>query len=153
MTTRQTRDLPAQLERTRQRFERWRRTRQGHSRIPESLWASAVKAARKHGLNRTVRALCLDYNSLKQRMEAFGPPSDQGSRATFVEMAPLASGSSRECILELEDPDGAKMRIHLKGVEAPDLAALSRSFWGPDPYRGHHRHSESLRKRNGGKRP
>ncbi len=136
MITRQTRDLPAQLERTRQRFERWRRTRKGHSRIPESLWASAVKAARKHGLNRTVRALCLDYNSLKQRMEAFGFPSDQGSMATFVEIAPPASGSSRECILELEDPGGAKMRIHLKGVETPDLAALSRNFWSLRPRRG-----------------
>ena len=48
----------------------------------------------------------------------------------FLELAaPVATGSG-ECILELENADGAKMRVHLKGVEAPDLAALSRSFWG-----------------------
>ncbi len=35
-----------------------------------------------------------------------------------------------ECIVELEHSDGAKMRIHLKGAEPADLAALSRSFWG-----------------------
>jgi hypothetical protein len=35
-----------------------------------------------------------------------------------------------ECILELEDVEGAKMRLHFKGIEAPDLAALSRSLWG-----------------------
>jgi hypothetical protein len=28
-----------------------------------------------------------------------------------------------------EDAAGAKMRVHLKGVEAPDVVALSRSFW------------------------
>jgi hypothetical protein len=52
--------------------------------------------------------------------------------ATFLELAPAASGGSRECILELEDPGGAKMRVHVKGVEAPDLAALSRSFWSAE---------------------
>jgi hypothetical protein len=33
--------------------------------------------------------------------------------------------------LELENAAGAKMRIHLKNVATPDLAALSRSFWNP----------------------
>jgi hypothetical protein len=47
-----------------------------------------------------------------------------------VELARPAEASSGECILELEDVGGAKMRVHLKGVEAPDLVALSRSFWG-----------------------
>ena len=40
--------------------------------------------------------------------------------------------TTQECILELEDVAGAKMRIHIKGMEAPDLAALSRSFWGSE---------------------
>jgi hypothetical protein len=31
--------------------------------------------------------------------------------------------------MELEDAGGAKLRVHLKGFETPDLAALSRSFW------------------------
>ena len=35
-----------------------------------------------------------------------------------------------ECILELEDVEGAKMRIQLKGIEPADLVALSRSLWG-----------------------
>jgi hypothetical protein len=29
----------------------------------------------------------------------------------------------------LEDASGAKMRVHLQGTEAPDLTALSHSFW------------------------
>ncbi len=63
------RDLPAGLVRVQRRFERWRRTRRGHARIPDALWAAAVKAAGVHGLNRTVRALRLDYYSLKERVE------------------------------------------------------------------------------------
>jgi hypothetical protein len=63
------RDLPAGLEGVQRRFERWRRTRRGHARIPESLWAAAVKAAGRYGLHHTVRALRLDYYSLKERVE------------------------------------------------------------------------------------
>ena len=133
MSTRRTRDVPARLEGTRRRFERWRRRRRGRSRIPETLWTSAVKAAGSYGLSRTARVLRLDYYALKKRVEATGSMSDDDTVATFVELAPPASGGSRECILELENPGGAKMRVHLKGVEAPDLAALSRSFWGVAP--------------------
>jgi len=35
--------------------------------------------------------------------------------------------------LDLEDAGGAKLRVYLKGFEAPDLAALSRSFWQSEP--------------------
>jgi len=63
------RDLPAGLEGVKRRFERWRRRRRGHARIPDALWAAAVIAAGVHGLNRTVRALRLDYYSLKERVE------------------------------------------------------------------------------------
>jgi len=131
MRTTNARDLPAGLEGLGRRFERWRRNRRGRSRIPETLWTSAVRAAGKYGLNRTARALRLDYYALKKRVKAAScrGASDREGVTTFIELAPPVSGNSRECILELEDPGGAKMRVHLKGIEAPDLAALSRSFW------------------------
>jgi hypothetical protein len=34
-------------------------------------------------------------------------------------------------MLELEDPAGSKMRVHLKAATPPDLTALCRSFWNP----------------------
>jgi hypothetical protein len=131
MSTRRKHDVPARLEGLSRRFERWRKTRRGRSRIPETLWASALRAVGKYGLNPTARALRLDYYALKKRAEqaSSATPSEDGSVTSFVELAPPASGGARECILELEDPSGAKMRVHLKGIEAPDLAALSRSFW------------------------
>jgi hypothetical protein len=135
-------DIPAWLERLRRRFDRWRQTRDGRSRIPEALWASAVKAAGRHGLNPTVRALRLDYYALKRRVEADGSrdgpdrreagksAEDKIRQGAFIELAPVASAGSPECILEWEQPGGAKMRVHLRGMQALDLAALSRSFWG-----------------------
>lgn len=148
MSTRCTRDVPARLAGLRRRFERWRRARRGRSRIPETLWASAVRAAGKYGLNPTARALRLDYCGLRKRVEQASSvtPPKEGTVTTFVELAPPVSGNSRECILELEDPGGSKMRVHLKGIEAPDLAALSRSFWGNAD---EHRSRRSSRKPTG----
>jgi hypothetical protein len=134
MGTRKTGSLPARLEAARRRFEVWRRTRKVRTRIPESLWASAVRLATTYGIHRTSKALRVDYYSLKKRVEkdASSLPDvpEGGAVGTFLELAAPASAGFGECILELEDASGATMRVHLKGVAAPDLAALSRSFWG-----------------------
>lgn len=61
MRTRTTGGVPVQLERLRGRFEQWRQTRDGRSRIPEKLWAAAAKAVARYGLHSTARALGLDY--------------------------------------------------------------------------------------------
>jgi hypothetical protein len=58
-----------QVERVRQRFERWRRRRKKRSRIPEQLWRAAVAVAASYGVNPTARALGLDYYELKKRLE------------------------------------------------------------------------------------
>jgi hypothetical protein len=89
--------------------------------------------ATTYGIHRTSKALRVDYYSLKKRVEqdasSPGVP-DGGTVGTFLELAAPASAGFGECILELEDASGATMRVHLKGVAAPDLAALSQSFWG-----------------------
>ena len=134
MGTKRTRDLPARLEDLRRRFERWRRTRKVRSRIPEPLWASAVKLADRYGIHRTAKALRLDYYALKKRVE--GAPAATAGKlpvevagARFLELPAAAWAGFGECTLDLEDASGAKLRVYLKGFEAPDLAALSRSFW------------------------
>jgi len=134
MSTRRTAGLPGRLERTRRRFERWRRSRKKRTPIPDPLWAAAVEAAGEYGVSRTASALRVDYYSLKKRLAKQAAPSRQmpqlGEVPTFIELAAPMQGTTGECLLELEDAGGARMRVHLKGVEAPDLAALSRSFWG-----------------------
>ena len=126
MRTRTAYDPPGRLGAVCRRFDRWRETRAGCSRIPAALWASAVKAAGRHGLNPTAQAL--GQRSRGDGLVKRGGP-DRQAITTFVELATPASGGVAECLLEMENPSGAKMRVHLKGVPAPDLAALSRSFW------------------------
>jgi len=136
MGTKRTRGLPARLERLRRRFERWRGTHKARSRIPEPLWGSAMKMAGTYGLNRTARALRLDYYAFKKRIErqpATAPNLSERTASTFLELPLPASPGACECTLELENAGGAKMRVTLKGVATPDLAALSRSFWNPAP--------------------
>ena len=143
MVTRKPRDLPARLAGLRRRFEDWRRTHKARSRIPDSLWGSAVKMAGVYGLHRTARALRLDYYALKKRVEQETFVNDMASISAtgpkrklvtpFLELVPPLSAGVGECIMEWENAAGAKMRVHLKGVAPPDLAALSRSFWNPQP--------------------
>lgn len=120
-----------ELEQIQRRFERWRETRVRRSSIPEELWASAVEVARERGLNRTVRALRLNYYDLKKRVESTtGIARVEEAGAAFVELiAPRAAAGVCECILELENAHGAKMRIQLKGGDAPEIARLASVFW------------------------
>lgn len=145
MGTRKARPLPARLEKAQRRFERWREGREIPSRIPGPLWALAARIASVYGISRTAKALRVNYHVLKQRVDRDvaargGPeksaaeqrrPSLDGTRSApaFLELAPPMPVGSCQCILELEDNSGAKMRISLQSVETPDLAALSRSFW------------------------
>ncbi len=132
MRPRTTGTLPAPLDATRRRFERWRRSRTARSRIPDALWTSAVQAAGRYGLYRTTQALRLDYYALKKRVADAASDGEPGREAvaSFLELPALVSDGVSECIVELEDPGGAKMRLHLKGGAVPDVAALARSFWG-----------------------
>ncbi len=121
---------PAALERARERFEEWRRTRTKRRPMPDPLWNSAVKLARKYGLHQTSKVLRVNYDHLKKRVNAGEPgnPADSSAKPTFVEV--VGAQSTTECIVELEDPRQRKMRIHLKGASTRDLVALGRMFWG-----------------------
>jgi hypothetical protein len=133
MNTRKSADLPADLEGTRRRFEQWRQVRKVHTSIPELLWAAAVKLAGRYGVSRTARVLRVGYYSLQERVGQATAGSATSSpplnAPAFLELAVPSGGGPGECLLEWEDAAGAKMRVHLKGVEAPDVVALSRSFW------------------------
>ena len=142
------RELPARLEGVRRRFERWRERREGRDRIPDSLWAAAARAAGRYGLSMTANALRVNYHALQKHLAATtagdghvvekrigrrtavaGDGPETEGTSPFVELPAFASAGACECFVELEDASGAKMRVRLRGVGTPDLAALGRSFW------------------------
>ncbi len=137
MRTRKAQGFPAQLEGARRRFERWRERCTSRSRIPDRLWAAAVKMAGVYGVCQTAKALRVEYYSLKERVEqskaaASGRPKES-PLATFLELPSAVPLGGCECLLEWEEADGTKRRVHVKGIPTPDLHALNRSFWDQRP--------------------
>ena len=124
-------DIPKSLARGRDRFEAWRRSRKFGARIPDKLWSLAVNLAETHGLSRTASALKLDYHGLKNRVAVRNSDSSSVAPA-FIELTSSPMAPSTECVVEFEDGLGARMRVHLRGCEIPDLAVLCRSFRGRD---------------------
>ncbi len=130
-------EVPPRLLRAASRFADWRRTRALGTRIPESLWALAVQLATTYGVCQTAATLLLDYYGLKKRLGAKAsqpiPPGASGQMPAFVELAASTLTAPGECVIEFENANGSRMRVHLKGGPAPDLVALSGSFWNAHP--------------------
>lgn len=119
--------INSQLERLQRRLEAWRKSHKPRSRLPGKLWNSAVRLAGQCGLNKTAKALHLDYYDLKNRVNAGAVIHEPAP--SFVELVPAASSPFPECLIELEARSGTKMRIHLKGTGLPDLTTLGNMFW------------------------
>lgn len=129
MRSRLSESLPPRLEAGHQRFERWRRHRTARSRIPESLWHSAVKLAEEFGVHRTAKALRLNDERLKARVGSARPePMSAEAPAKFVELFPATVPMARTCVVELENGHGGRMRMHFEAVDAKLLTALASAF-------------------------
>jgi hypothetical protein len=128
------------LQGIKQRLQDWRSQRKLGEHIPAPLWAAAVDAAREHGVYRVAIELHLDYAGLKRRVEGPGATAPRNQVAPqFVELlatmappppAPPAEAGRHECVVELENARGAKMRVQLNGAGVAALAGLCSSFWG-----------------------
>ncbi len=124
MSKRQSASTPASLPMARRRFEQWRNKNRPRSRYPEELWSTAVELAREHGIHKTARSLRLDYYSLKKKLDA---AAEAEKTPDFIEILPAAMPPCPECTIELEN-GSAKMRIHVKAAQLPDLAAITSVF-------------------------
>jgi hypothetical protein len=122
-------ELPGDLARGRCCFQAWRARRPSGGRIPQHLWALAVKLVQRHGLSRTATALGLDYYSLKRRT-ATTVDADQSSPA-FVEV-PASFAVGKHCVLEFNNGVGASLRVQLAGYEATEVATFARSLWNAE---------------------
>ncbi len=123
------------LEEIKRRLQHWRGGRKLGEHIPPALWAAAVSVAKEHGVHRVAVELRVDYAGLKRRVERAGDAAPRAGKVDtqFVELyapaAPAAAGL-RECVVELENARGAKMRVELNGNGLAGLAHLCSAFWG-----------------------
>ena len=121
-------EVPVAMRKVYRRLERWRSTRQGRARIPESLWAAAGELAREHGVNPVSRVLRLEFNHLRRVAES-DRQRTRKPRATpaFVELITPQTTVAPMCIVELTGQHGS-IRIEWKAT-APELASFSRTLW------------------------
>ena len=133
MKRKQNEELPAAVKRLAGKLSEWREHRGHGQRIPEALWAGAVKAARRHGLHPISRALKLDYYQLKRRLgdgeEVAGAASN--GEAVFEELTAMAARSSEpRCVVELEKGNGAKLRVSVSDAATVDWCRVKEAFLG-----------------------
>ena len=124
------------------RFEEFRRTHPVRSRLPEELWAAATKLARRDGIEATAQALDVDRPSLQKWTNRFEPRAEaiprkprrqrqskrEPAAAAFVELLAGNTGAVASCLVEVESPRGAKLRLELKAISTSELAELIRAF-------------------------
>lgn len=119
------------------RFDQWRARRSVGQRIPPLLWDGAASAAAEHGAYRVARELNLDYAVLKRRAAAAAGDAPASTLATprFVELLlpadPMtpARASQAQCVVEMANARGAKMRVELNGDALAGLPAMCSAFW------------------------
>jgi hypothetical protein len=114
-------------------FEAWRKQRRCRGRIPEALWEAAVGLCREHSCCEVSRALRLNYNGLKNRTPKardIGLAVAKRSGLGFVKLDLGVPIVPSECLVEMEVPSGAKMRMSFRGTLRDfDPVELSRAFW------------------------
>lgn len=120
-----------------ERFAVWRAGRKLGMRIPPQLWAAAVDMVGVHGACRVARALNLDYEMLKRRVAQAGRKVTTTTELAprFVELfAPAgampAPGAQPQCVVEMANARGARMRVELSGQGLVGLSALCSAFLG-----------------------
>ena len=135
-------DIPPDMRKVYRRLRRWRSAHARRAPFPDALWAAAGELAREHGINRTAKALSLEYGKLKERAGAAGPAKKVVRKvtsaiprharppvpATFMELITPRPESVARAVVELEGPRG-RMKIEFKGVATAELVALSRALW------------------------
>jgi hypothetical protein len=111
------------------------------SRLPEELWATAAKLARRDGITVTARVLGVDRPSLQKWTDRLEPrastkspnsprrhPRGGNAAPAFVELLAANTATATSCVVEVESASGGKLRLDLKAIATSQLAELMRAF-------------------------
>ena len=146
------------LEELAEGFRRWRESRVRGERIPASLWHEAVQMCQEHDLKRVAYRLRVAPASLLRHLERADriAPKRSALDTEFVEVfmsstpEPTADASmpdvpatpepraeftpmvspAHECVVEMENGQGVKMRVQLNGRAVEQIASLCSAIGG-----------------------
>ena len=122
------------ISEVKEQFKIWRRTRKSPRPIPEKLWVAAVSLTANHSISQISKELILDYTALKKRVPV--KKKDSAAKMSppgFIELNFEPPAAVSECIVEMQDILGAKMRMHFRGKTDFDLLELAKAFWRKKP--------------------
>ena len=127
--------VPSQtLSQVKEQFKTWRKTRKSPRPIPENLWAAAVSLTTKNSISQVAKELVLDYSALKKRAAIKKKDATVSTNPPdFIEVNLEPPAAAAECIVEMQDIRGAKMRMHFRGKTDFDLLQLAKAFWSKKP--------------------
>jgi hypothetical protein len=128
MNRKSTPSIPEPIVQLQRQLDQFRSTQPRRTKLPESLWQTAVELARQHGVYSVAHPLRLDYMGLKKRLGE--PPSHRrkASRPAFVELITPHPAALEEWVIEFESSRGSKMRIQWKAATPPDWTSLLRAW-------------------------
>lgn len=124
--------LPSPLESVWYKFEEWRTSRKSlRESIPDNLWTTAADLCKQYSINQVSRALHLNYMALKKKVSGQSLVTDKkkASSPLLVELDCQRSFPASECVIEMENAYGSKMRMSFKGRADLDLLELGKAFW------------------------
>ena len=118
------------LSEVKEQFTAWRRTRKSLHPIPPHLVEAALSLSNNHSTRQISEELLIDYEDLTR----VGPKKKKETKKvrppTFIELEYESPAALSECVVEMEDGSGAKMRMHFRGKTDFDLLELGKAFWG-----------------------
>jgi hypothetical protein len=120
--------IPEPIEQLQRQLDQFRSGHPHRTRLPESLWQSAVELARQHGLYSVAHPLRLDYMQLKKRLGGVPSLRKKATKPAFIELVAVHPATISECLIELESSIGGKLRIQWKGSAGPDWTSLLRAW-------------------------
>lgn len=121
----------SELETVKQQFENWRKNRKSSKgRIPDELWEKATTLTKTHSVNVVAKTLRLSHADLTKRVAHVKKrPAATKPAQSFIGLEYKTPLMPPECIIELEDPSGAKMKMCFRGETGLDFLALGKAFW------------------------
>jgi hypothetical protein len=139
------------IEEIQEQFILWRNNRRRRGPVPEQLWEAAVSLAEDYSIGHICKVLGLNHRQLKRKIQdhRVNRHPQEGRSCHFVELAvsePESDAvsipesdviskpeSDSEYVMEMEDPKGGKLRVHIKGGEFGfNLLEVAKAFWGRD---------------------
>jgi len=118
------------LREVKQLFATWRASRKHKTRIPDELWEAASSLAAQYTIHQISRYLRLNHTALKDQVAARTQENNiTAQQPCFLELPAPQSPPLSECLIEMENRHGEKMRMHFAGEVSLDLLAVSQNFW------------------------